>query len=100
MSKELSGGSVQYYKLTIERPINLPDPYDCECDDIIAALGMTFAEGNQFKALWRTAAARTLGKYKEGMDEDGIYDADKGAYYARVTQLTRHQAKEKRLKTS
>ncbi len=60
---EYTGGSVDYYKVRIENPTEpYRCPYDAECNDIIEALGMTFAEGNAFKALWRRAAARTSGK--------------------------------------
>lgn len=86
---EFSGGSVDYYKLFIAEPANLPDPYTCECEDIIEALGMTFSEACVFKGVWRSCAARTLGKYKDGMDVDGVYDAEKMEYYSRRTVVQR-----------
>ncbi len=96
---EFSGGSVQYYKLKIEQPANLPDPYTCECEDIIEALGMTFSEACQFKALWRSCAARNLGVFKDGMDVDGIYDAEKMGYYAKRTLVVRQRLKARRLQS-
>ncbi len=45
-----------------------------ECNDIIEALHMNFAEGNAQKALWRKANAR-LGNAKEG--HSPLYDAQK-----------------------
>lgn len=62
-----TGGSSDYYKVTIKFPTNTFGlPYTAECNDIIEALGMNFAEGNAFKALWRRAAQRTLGLRKAG----------------------------------
>jgi hypothetical protein len=78
---EYTGKSVSYYRVWIDQPTStdLP-PYSAECNDIIEALGMNFAEGNAFKALWRRAAARTLGKAKEGY-KDGLYDAEKVVFF-------------------
>lgn len=96
---EKSGGSVNYYKLRVPHPANLPDPYVCECEDIIEELGMTFSEGNQFKALWRSCAARQHGLYKEGQDVDGVYDAEKMVYYAGRTLKVRKRNSTKRLQS-
>lgn len=63
---ESSGGSCNYYKVQIENPTTHDAPYIAECNDVIEALEMTFAESNMFKEIWRTAAARTLGKKKAG----------------------------------
>lgn len=77
-----SGGAMlrgkNYYQVPVPEPMN-PDlkPYVAECADIIEALGMTFNEGEAFKALWRGAAARTLGIVKNTAQ----YDADKAAHY-------------------
>jgi len=65
---ENSGGSCDYYKVTIESPTTSPTTYTAECNDIIEVLNMTYAEANMFKEIWRTAAARTLGKLKAGHD--------------------------------
>lgn len=75
-----SGNSTSYYLAEINRPNQASLPYIAECGDIIEALGMDFNEGCEFKAIWRTAAARTLGKAKEG--HDSRYDAEKRVFYA------------------
>lgn len=80
VAPEKSGGDCNYWLLNITEPKRLA-PYECEAEDIIEALGMTFAEGCAFKAIWRSCIARTLGKYKEGMDKHGVYDAEKVKYY-------------------
>ena len=81
--KEYTGGSVSYYKVHIQNPTTTDNaPYMAECNDIIEALGMNYAEGNAFKAIWRRAAARTLGKSKKGY-EDGLYDAQKVEFFGK-----------------
>ena len=77
---EYTGGSVSYYKVRIDAPLSGNDAYTAECNDIIEALGMTYAEGNAFKAIWRLCAARTLGVKKRGYT-DGLYDAEKVAFF-------------------
>lgn len=78
---EYTGGSVSYYRVAITSPTS-PDvkPYVAECNDIIEALGMNYAEGNAFKALWRRAAAQNLGLAKKGY-KDGLYDAEKVEFF-------------------
>lgn len=80
---EYTGGSVSYYAVQVANPID-PEAstYTAECQDIIDALGMNFNEGSAFKAIWRRAAARNLGKAKRGYD-DGLYDAQKVEFYGR-----------------
>ena len=81
MSEEYTGGSVSYYRVHVSRPTSDDvQPYRAECNDIIEALGMNYAEGNAFKALWRRAAARNLGMAKKGY-EDGLYDAEKVVFF-------------------
>lgn len=63
---ESSGGSCDYYKVLIENPTTAKEKYTAECNDVIESLNMTYAEANMFKEIWRSAAARTLGKLKEG----------------------------------
>jgi hypothetical protein len=88
MSTEDSGGSVSYYKVTVECPIHL-DSYEAECGDIIAALEMTFVEANIFKEIWRTAAARR-GRKKKG--HTPLRGAEKIKFFAdRNLQLVRHK---------
>ena len=78
---EYSGGSVSYYTVHIANPTTKGrDPYDAECNDIIEALHMNYAEGNAFKALWRRAAAQNLGMTKRGYI-DGLYDAEKVVFF-------------------
>ena len=80
--EEYTGKSVSYYTVTVSKPTNLDrEPYEAECNDIIEALGMSYAEGNAFKAIWRRCAARTLGKAKRGYT-DGLYDAEKAHFFA------------------
>lgn len=79
---EYSGGSSSYYTVEVNCPTTPGNPkYIAECNDIIEALGMNFAEGNAFKALWRRAAQRTLGKRKAGAKDDGLYDAEKVEFF-------------------
>ena len=88
--EEYTGGSVSYYKTSIAAPLSGNAPYVAECNDIIEALGMNYAEGNAFKAIWRMCAARTLGVKKRGYT-DGLYDAEKVAFFGArmVAQQTR-----------
>ena len=80
MEAEYTGGSVSYYAIKVDRPTNQEAvPYTAECNDIIEALGMNYAEGNAFKAIWRRCAAR-LGKSKKGYT-DGLYDAEKVVFF-------------------
>jgi hypothetical protein len=59
--REYTGGSVSYYQVPVNNPTTLQKSHTlAECNDIIEALGMSYAEGNAFKAIWRAAAARTL----------------------------------------
>lgn len=75
-----TGFSVDYYRVGVTVPNQAEEPYTAECGDIIEALGMTFPEACAFKAIWRKAAARTLGKVKDGNTE--LYDAEKIVFYA------------------
>lgn len=88
---KLSGGKMagdHYYRVQVPQPIS-PElqPYAAECADIIEALGMTFNEGEAFKAIWRLASARQ-GRGKPG--NKAQYDADKAAHYgARIAAQTK-----------
>lgn len=79
MTEKLTGGPVDYYKVDIKHPTSLSGTYTAECNDVIEALNMTFAEGEAFKAIWRLAASRTLGKLKPGMTH--LYDAEKVEFF-------------------
>lgn len=76
---EYTGGSSNYYKVFVNNPTTLDAPYEAECNDIIEALKMTFAEGNAFKAIWRKAKARQ-GVQKKGYD-NGLYDSEKVVFF-------------------
>jgi len=76
---EYTGGSSNYYKVFVKNPTTLEEPYEAECNDIIEALDMTFAEGNAFKAIWRKAKARQ-GVQKKGYD-NGLYDSEKVVFF-------------------
>ena len=80
-NREYTGGSVSYYAVRVTDPTTEgADPYTAECNDIIEALGMNYAEGNAFKAIWRTCAAKSLGKAKLGY-KDSTYDAEKVVFF-------------------
>ena len=79
MSHENTGGPVSYYRVDIKHPATAKSEYTAECIDVIEALNMTFEEGDAFKAIWRKAAARTLGKQKDG--DTPLRNAEKVAYY-------------------
>ena len=86
--KKLTGGRVNYYLVHVKHPQREEQPpYKAECEDIIAALSMDFNEACEFKAIWRTAAAR-LGNGKP--DHKALYDAEKRLHYAgrSVRELT------------
>lgn len=80
MPKKLTGGSSDYYKVRIAKPVSGGLPYQAECLDIIEALGMNFHEGNVFKAIWRIAAARQ-GNGKPGTT--ALYDAEKIEFFGK-----------------
>lgn len=79
-SGEDSGGSCDYYKVPITHPTTAKKGYIAECNDVIEALDMSYAEANMFKEIWRTAAARTLGKLKAGHNE--IRGAEKIEFFS------------------
>lgn len=90
--KEYTGGSVSYYAIDVNAPLNEnSDPYTAECQDIIEALKLDYNEGNVLKAIWRRAAAR-LGRSKKGYD-DGLYDAEKIAFYGQRLVAIEQRAK-------
>jgi hypothetical protein len=88
MPKQLTGGSSDYYKVPVTHPTTPENlPYVAECNDIIEALDMRFAEANIFKAIWRRAAAR-LGNGKTGTT--GLYDAEKMVFFS-MRELVKEQ---------
>ena len=76
----LTGGSSDYYKVEVSNPTRDRDAYVAECNDIIEALGMNFAEGNVLKAVWRHAANR-MGRGKPG--NSLLYDAEKIEFFGK-----------------
>lgn len=81
-SSEYSGGKVNYYEIQITHPTrDGREPYVAECNDIIEALGLSFSEGEAFKAIWRKGAAR-IKPGKRGHD-GGLYDAEKASFYGK-----------------
>lgn len=79
LEAEYTGGSSSYYKVDVTHPTTSDAPYQAECNDVIEALGLTFTEGNIFKAIWRIAADRQ-GKKKKG--NNSVYDAEKVVFFA------------------
>lgn len=77
--EEYTGSSVDYYKVKVDNPTTKEFPYSAEANDIIEALGLTFAEGNLLKAVWRIAADRK-GLKKKG--NNSVYDAEKLVFFA------------------
>jgi hypothetical protein len=91
MSVEHTGGISSYYRVWVNEPVHeTSNPYEAECQDIIESLNMSFSEGNAFKAIWRTAAARQ-GKKKQG--NTAIYDAEKILFFGkRIEVSAKHEA--------
>lgn len=88
---ETSGGNVGYYTLDIQHPKRF-DPCTVECEDVIAALGLNFFEGEAFKAIWRKGAQRTFGVGKAG--NTALRDAEKMAHYG-ARELAHEQQRAK-----
>lgn len=90
-SREYTGSSVSYYTVPVVDPTTEGrEAYLAECNDIIEALELDYAEGNVLKAIWRIAAARK-GLSKKGY-ADGVYDAEKIVFFGgRI--LLKEQAK-------
>lgn len=74
-----TGGSNDYYSADVVNTLDGRPSYTVQCLEVIETLGMTFAEGEAFKAIWRSCAARTLGKHKA--DNNARYDAEKVEFY-------------------
>lgn len=55
-----TGGSNDYYSADVTNTLDGRPGYTVQCLEVIETLGMTFAEGEAFKAIWRSCAARTL----------------------------------------
>lgn len=89
-----TGGSVDYYKCHVADPIDENNPpYTAESIDIIEALGMTFAEGEAFKAIWRTCTGRMGGAVKA--DNKALYNAEKVEFFgARMVRAAKRSEAE------
>ena len=74
----LTGGSSDYYKVRVTKPTSGAHAYTAECNDIIEALDMNYAEGNVFKAVWRRAALR-MDNGKPG--STSLYEAEKIEFF-------------------
>ena len=91
--KQSTGGSVDYYKCHVADPISKGEPYTAESIDIIEALGMTFAEGEAFKAIWRTCTGRMGGAVKA--DNKALYNAEKVEFFgARMVRAAKRSEAE------
>ncbi len=89
-TREYTGGSVNYYRIPVDFPTTQEqDRYIAECNDIIEALELNYAEGNVLKALWRLAAHRK-GKSKRGY-KNGIYDAEKMVFFSERVLLQQRE---------
>lgn len=93
MSEQKTGGSVDYYKCHVADPISKGPAYTAESIDIIEALGMTFAEGEAFKAIWRTCTGRMGGVVKA--DNKALYNAEKVEFFgARMARAAKRSEAE------
>jgi hypothetical protein len=91
--EQKTGGSVDYYKCHVTDPISGCPAYTAESIDIIEALGMTFAEGEAFKAIWRTCTGRMGGAVKA--DNKALYNAEKVEFFgARMVRAAKRSEAE------
>lgn len=92
-TQQKTGGSVDYYKCHVADPISGGPKYTAESIDIIEALGMTFAEGEAFKAIWRTCTGRMGGAVKA--DNKALYNAEKVEFFgARMVRAAKRSEAE------
>lgn len=92
-AQQKTGGSVDYYKCHVADPISGGPGYTAESIDIIEALGMTFAEGEAFKAIWRTCTGRMGGAVKA--DNKALYNAEKVEFFgARMVRAAKRSEAE------
>ena len=92
-AEQKTGGSVDYYKCHVADPISKGEPYTAESIDIIEALGMSFAEGEAFKAIWRTCTGRMGGAVKAG--NKALYNAEKVEFFgARMVRAAKRSEAE------
>ncbi|CAM0037205.1 3'-phosphatase [Vibrio phage K122] len=60
------GGSCSYYIVGVDKPTTLNGQYTVECNDLIEALELSYAEANIYKEIFRTANERTHNNGKQG----------------------------------
>ncbi|UPW35936.1 putative nucelotide kinase [Pseudomonas phage EM] len=76
-----SGRSSNYYMVEVKTvTTKFNRSYFAECNDLIRALKMSFAQGNIFKAIWRFCASENLGKAKA--NNEAIRDLEKIIFFA------------------
>ena len=80
MKSNPSGGSCNYYMVSVEKPTTASAPYQAECNDIIESLQLTFAESNIYKEIWRTANGRANNNGKP--NNDPVRAAEKVLFFA------------------
>lgn len=76
----LSGGSCNYYIVNVTNPTTANEPYTAECNDVIEALQLSFAEANIYKEIWRTANGKAHNNGKP--DNDPVRAAEKVLFFA------------------
>ena len=77
MKQVLTGGSSSYYSVEVTN--GRGQRYVAECIDLLEAVDFTYSELNVIKAIWRSAAARTLNISKIGLTAK--YDAEKILFF-------------------
>lgn len=60
------GGSCNYYIVDVNKPTTQKSKYTVECNDLIESLGLSYAEVNIYKEIFRTANERTHKNGKQG----------------------------------
>lgn len=78
LRERYSGGSNDYYKIHVAHPTSGGEPYTAECNDIIEALNLNYAEATVIKAVWRISA------WRRGLQRkaEPKYDAEKIKFFA------------------
>lgn len=79
IKKPNTGGSMNYYKVFVARPITQPEPYTAECGDIIKALKLDWDKANMLKEIFRMGNEQGNGA---GKDSDYERAAGKILFFA------------------
>ena len=79
MTERITGGSQDYYKVYVKNPTTRRRGYWAECNDIIEALGLNYAEATVMKAIWRISA------WRRGLQQKAhpLYDAEKVLFFGK-----------------